>query len=127
MECWESLRDLMKMEMSDQALEMVARRFAVLAEPMRLRILRALMDGERNVGSLVEATGGQQANVSRHLQTLAQAGFVGRRREGLQIFYSIADEDVFRLCNIVCGGLEKHLNDQAGVMTRPTANLIGKD
>ena len=108
----------MKKEFSDQALEMVARRFAVLGEPMRLRILRALLEGERNVSALVRATGGQQANISRHLQTLANAGFVSRRRNGLQIYYAIADEDVVRLCDIMCGGLERHLNDQAGAISR---------
>ncbi len=106
----------MKGVLSEEALELVARRFAVLGEPMRLRLLHALMDGERNVTSLVEATGGQQANVSRHLQTLAQAGFVRRRRSGLQVYYSIADPDVFRLCDIVCGGLEKHLSTQVRAM-----------
>ncbi|TVR52000.1 MAG: ArsR family transcriptional regulator [Puniceicoccaceae bacterium] len=103
----------MKRDLNDEALELVARRFAVLGEPMRLRLLHSLLDGEKNVTALVEATGGQQANISRHLQTLATAGFVKRRREGLQAFYAIADRDVFRLCDIVCGGLEKHLQAQA--------------
>ena len=60
--------------LGEEALRQVARRFAVLGEPMRLRILQALMDGERPVNALVEATGGTQTNVSRHLQTLASAG-----------------------------------------------------
>ncbi|MCC5807294.1 MAG: winged helix-turn-helix transcriptional regulator [Opitutales bacterium] len=106
----------MKGSLSEEALELVARRFSVLGEPMRLRLLHALMEGERNVTALVEATGGQQANVSRHLQTLAQAGFVRRRRAGLQAYYSIADPDVFQLCDIVCGGIEKHLSSQARAM-----------
>lgn len=106
----------MRGALGEEALELVARRFAVLGEPMRLRLLHALMEGERNVTSLVEVTGGQQANVSRHLQTLAQAGFVRRRRSGLQAYYSISDPEVFRLCDIVCGGIEKHLNRQAEMM-----------
>lgn len=90
-----------------KALEQIARRFGVLSEPMRLRLLQALFDGEKNVSDLVEATGGTQANVSRHLQTLLQAQIVSRRKQGLQAFYSIADPSIFKLCELVCGSLEK--------------------
>ena len=62
--------------MSPDALALIARRFAVLAEPMRLRLLHALFEGERSVNDLVAETGGTQANVSRHLQTLAHANLV---------------------------------------------------
>lgn len=104
-----------KAPMSDEALELVARRFAVLAEPMRLRLIQALFDGEKPVNALVEATGGTQANVSRHLQHLTQAGVLARRKEGLQVFYRIADPSIYRLCELVCGSLEKQLAKQAGV------------
>lgn len=100
--------------LSDHALELVARRFAVLAEPMRLRLLQALFDGERNVTALVEEVGGTQANVSRHLQTLTHAHIVSRRKEGLQVFYAIADPTIYTLCELVCGSLEKQLAKQAG-------------
>ena len=91
----------------DAVLEMVARRFAVLAEPMSLQLLRALIDGEKPVNALVEATEGTQANVSRHLQTLTDAQILGRRKEGLQVFYRIVDPTIFKLCDLVCGSLEK--------------------
>lgn len=94
--------------MPDEALALVARRFAVLAEPMRLRLLQALMNGERSVGALAEAAGGTQANVSRHLQTLAEAGLVSRRKEGLQVFYAVADPSIFELCALVCGSVGQH-------------------
>ena len=97
----------------DGALELVARRFAVLAEPMRLRLIQALFDGEKNVTELVEATGGTQANISRHLQTLTGAHILSRRKEGLQVFYKISDPTIPRLCELVCGSLEKSLNRQA--------------
>jgi len=100
--------------LNEDALQQVARRFAVLGEPMRLRILQALMGGELAVNALVEATGGTQTNVSRHLQTLAAAGLVSRRREGAQIFYSVADPSIFELCELVCGGIRKSLAAQAG-------------
>jgi ArsR family transcriptional regulator len=101
--------------LNDEALELVARRFAVLSEPLRLKLIHALFDGEKSVNTLVAATGGTQANVSRHLQTLTQAHILGRRKEGLQVFYSIADPTIFRLCELVCGSLEKQLAKQAGV------------
>jgi ArsR family transcriptional regulator len=102
-----------KNPLTDDALELVARRFAVLAEPMRLRLIQALFDGEKSVNALVEATEGTQANISRHLQTLTQAHILGRRKEGLQVFYSIADPSIFKLCELVCGSLEKSLTKQA--------------
>lgn len=102
-----------KAPLSDDALELVARRFAVLSEPMRLRLIQALFDGERSVGELVAVTGGTQGNISRHLQTLTQAHVLARRKEGLQVYYSIADPSIFRLCELVCGSLEKSLSRQA--------------
>jgi DNA-binding transcriptional ArsR family regulator len=87
-------------------LVLVAERLRALAEPARLRILNELRRGERTVTELVEATGLGQANVSKHLQLLLAAGFVGRRKDGLYTRYRIADEDVFRICEIMCGRLE---------------------
>ena len=102
--------------LSPAALALIARRFAVLAEPMRLRLLHALFHGEKSVGQLVALTGGTQANVSRHLQTLAQAQLLARRKAGLQVFYTIADTSIFQLCELVCGSLEKSLARNARVM-----------
>ena len=102
--------------LSPEALQLVARRFAVLAEPMRLRLLQSLIDGEKNVHTLVGLTGGTQANVSRHLQTLTTAHLLRRRKEGLQVFYAIADPTIFRLCELVCGSLEKEQRAAAGVL-----------
>jgi ArsR family transcriptional regulator len=104
--------------MSPEALDLVARRFAVLAEPMRLRLLQALFDGEKNVNALVALTGGTQANISRHLQTLTEGRLLRRRKEGLQVFYAIADPTIFKLCELVCGSLEKELSAMAGVFRR---------
>lgn len=103
--------------LSDEALELIARRFAVLSEPLRLKLVHALFEGEKSVNTLVAVTGGTQANVSRHLQTLTQAHILGRRKEGLQVFYSIADPTIFKLCDLVCGSLEKQLAKQAGVFS----------
>ncbi len=102
-----------------EALELIAARFRVLGEPMRLRLLIALEPGERNVSDLVAATGATQANVSRHLQTLADAGIVGRRKEGLNVFYRIIDPGIFDLCEGVCGSLQKRLDAQARAFGLP--------
>ena len=104
--------------LSPDALALIARRFAVLAEPMRLQLLHALFAGEKSVNELTALTGGTQANVSRHLQTLAQAHLLARRKEGLQVFYAISDPSIFQLCELVCGSLEKSLTKQAGVFSR---------
>ena len=103
--------------LNDHALEIVARRFAVLAEPMRLRLIQALFGGEKNVGELVRAIEGTQANVSRHLQTLEAAHILARRKEGLQVYYRISDPTIPRLCQLVCGSLEKSLTRQAAHFT----------
>lgn len=85
-------------------LRTIAARFKVLAEPARLQVLNALnRKGPLHVTALVEATGLSQANLSRHLQTLHTQGFVRRRREGLFVYYEVADEHVFKLCELVCG------------------------
>jgi DNA-binding transcriptional ArsR family regulator len=104
--------------LSEEALALIARRFALLAEPMRLRLLHALFDGEQPVNALVELSGGTQANVSRHLQTLTEGGLLSRRKEGLQVFYAIADPSIFQLCELVCGSLEKQHTQKAEVFAR---------
>lgn len=100
-------------ELSDQALTLVARRFKALGEPMRLRLIMALREGEEHVGRLVQVTGANQSNVSRHLQYLTDAGILRRRKLGLHVYYSIADARVFDLCEVVCGSLQQRLHDQA--------------
>lgn len=101
--------------LSDEALVMIAHRFAVLSEPLRLKLVHALFGGEKSVNALVQLTGGTQANVSRHLQTLTHAHFLRRRKDGLQVFYAIADPTIFKLCELVCGSLEKQIAKDADV------------
>lgn len=88
--------------LSERTLDLVAKRFRMLGEPYRLRILQQLQSGEKTVGELVEALDGNQPNVSKHLQLLHDGGLVARRREGNSIFYAISDPLVFRLCDLVC-------------------------
>ena len=95
------------------ALELVAARFRMLGEPMRLRLLNELRGGEKTVTALVEATGAGQANVSKHLSLLTDAGMVGRRKEAMNAYYFITDESLFELCDLVCGRLQKEFAEKA--------------
>ena len=92
----------MHAEMSDKMMDLVARRFRMLGEPFRLRLLQQLQTGEKTVNELVAALDGNQPNVSKHLTLLYESGLVGRRREGTSVIYSISDPIVFKLCDLVC-------------------------
>jgi len=93
----------------DDLVELIARRFRVLGEPMRIKLLDRLRGGEASVRELVDTTGATQQNVSKHLGVLHRAGIVSRRKEGNFSRYAIADEGMFALCEDVCGSLESQL------------------
>ncbi|MFO0950456.1 MAG: metalloregulator ArsR/SmtB family transcription factor [Isosphaeraceae bacterium] len=95
----------MPITIPDEFLERVAEKFRMLGDPTRLLILRTLLGGERNVGSVVLETGQNQANVSKHLKMLTEAGLVRRRKEGLQVFYAVNDPLIGKLCELVCGSV----------------------
>ena|SRR5579871_4620124 len=105
--------------MTEATLELVARRFRILGEPFRLRILQHLEQGECTVGELVELLDGNQPNVSKHLQLLYDAGLVTRRREGNSILYSIGDPLVFKLCRMVCQSEADKTRRDLKELTRP--------
>ena len=94
-----------------QLVELIAERFRILGEPMRIRLLDALREGEATVQDLEEATGASQQNVSKHLGVLLRAGIVARRKQGNFSVYSIADEAIFSLCEEVCGGLHRQVSE----------------
>jgi DNA-binding transcriptional ArsR family regulator len=87
--------------------ELVAERFRALGEPLRIRLVEQLMEGEASVRELVSATGAGQQNVSKHLGVLLHAGVVGRRKQGTLVFYRIIDDVVYSLCEQVCASLER--------------------
>lgn len=91
----------------------VAEYFSILGEPMRLKILNVLRDGEKCVQDLVEATETSQANVSKHLKVMLQAGILTRRSEGTLAYYRVEDELIFELCNLVCDRLATRIEQQA--------------
>lgn len=100
-------------DLPPEALEHVAEYFQALAEPTRLRILNLLRGGEQSVGELAEKCGYSAANVSRHLATLTKQGFVAREARGTSVYYRIADESVYSLCDLVCGNIGRQVKRRA--------------
>jgi DNA-binding transcriptional ArsR family regulator len=100
----------------DDLVELIARRFRAIGEPMRIKLLDRLRDGEATVGELTDATGASQQNVSKHLALLAEVGIVARRKDGTHVHYRIADEGVFRLCEDVCGSIQEQLVSLSGLV-----------
>lgn len=92
-----------------EALDHVASYFQALSEPTRLQILNLLRTGERNVGEIAQACGYTSANISRHLALLMQHGFVRREGRGTAVYYRIADDSVYALCDLVCGTIARRL------------------
>lgn len=99
-----------EMKLTPEVLALIAERFKVLAEPARLQLLNCLRRGELSVTEIVEKSGLGQANVSKHLRLLHSLGFVHRRKEGLFVYYGLADQQVFKLCDIVCGQIAAELS-----------------
>jgi DNA-binding transcriptional ArsR family regulator len=89
--------------------ELIAQRFRVIGEPMRIRLLDALRDGPLTINELTETLGASQQNVSKHVGMLAQAGIIAREKDGTKVRCSIADETIFELCELVCGGLRQQV------------------
>ena len=96
-----------------EALYEVAAYFQTLSEPTRLQILNHLRDGERNVGELAQLCGYTAANVSRHLAMLTKHGMVTRETRGTSVYYRVADEQIYALCDLVCGAVARQLQKSA--------------
>ena len=93
----------------DDLVELIARRFRVIGEPMRIRVLDRLREEEATVSDLAEVLDASQQNISKHLAVLADVGIVGRRKAGNHVYYRIVDESVFALCDQVCGAVQQQL------------------
>jgi ArsR family transcriptional regulator len=107
-----------KKPLKEAQLQAVAELFAALSERSRLRVLQALQQGPLSVGELVEDTGMKQANVSKQLGLLLNAGVIARRQEGNRAIYSIAMPLVLDLCELVCRGVAKQAADRATALKR---------
>jgi ArsR family transcriptional regulator len=95
---------------SEELLGRIADVLKAMADPTRLKILHSLHNGERCVSDILGSVGGSQANVSKHLSVLKRAGLVDCRRDGLNVFYRIADDSVFTICRNVCDSLEDRID-----------------
>jgi DNA-binding transcriptional ArsR family regulator len=93
----------------DELVELIAQRFRVIGEPMRIRILDSLRDRALTINELSETLDASQQNISKHVNLLAQAGIVAREKDGNRVRCSIADDSIFELCELVCGGLRKQV------------------
>jgi ArsR family transcriptional regulator len=113
---------MMSQAIPDDLLELMAEKFQMLADPTRLAILRALMEGEKSVGQVVAETARGQANVSKHLKLLSDAGLVCRRKEGLQVYYRLDDPLVEQLCALVCSTIrdevERNISKQRALLRK---------
>ena len=102
--------------MSPALLKELAERFKALGEPARLQLLAELRGGERSVSELAASTGLGQANVSKHLQQLCAAGFLSRRKEGTFAYYALADDEVFGLCDAMCGRVDAEQRERRAAL-----------
>jgi DNA-binding transcriptional ArsR family regulator len=101
----------------DPLVELIAERFRVIGEPMRIKLLDRLRDGPATVQELTEAAGATQPNASKHLNVLHRAGILVREKQGVYVCYAIADESVFAMCELVCGGLRRQLDALDSTLT----------
>jgi ArsR family transcriptional regulator len=107
--------------LSPELAELIARRFAVLSEPVRVRLLDAMhAAGEASVGELAATLGASHANVSKHLQLMLGERMVARRREGPWAYYRVADPSLIALCEAVCAGVRQSLAELSAIVDAPT-------
>ena len=91
--------------------ELAAELFAVLATPMRLRVLSALCEREKSVGELLAEIDTTQPNLSQHLAVLYRTGVLAKRKEGTQVIYRVQSEKAVALCRSVCTQIAIELDE----------------
>ncbi len=84
-----------------------------LASPKRLEIINGLKDGEKTVGELVEILGVPKANVSQHLAVMRLKGILKSRREGVSIYYRIANPKVVQACSLMREVLTEQMKERS--------------
>ncbi|MDX2043032.1 MAG: metalloregulator ArsR/SmtB family transcription factor [Acidobacteriota bacterium] len=115
-----------RQSLSLEALQLVAARFKVLSDPMRLRILQLLQDGEASVTMITASVESTQPNVSKHLKIMQEAGLVARRQDGNTVYYSISDPTVFDLCEVVCSSLQERFSAHASAFAFQPVRTISR-
>jgi ArsR family transcriptional regulator len=101
-----------EIQIPDAFFDRVASKLRMLGDPTRLAILRTIMTSEKSVGAIVAETSGNQANVSKHLKMLMNAGLVRRRKAGLQVFYVVSDPLIEQLCRLVCNTIIEEVQSE---------------
>lgn len=110
---------------ADAVVAAVADLFALLSTPVRLKIIRALCDGEKNVSQLLADVQTTQPNMSQHLSTLYRAGVLGRRRDGTQIHYRLESQRVATLCRAVCDQISMEMNPEVKLPAEERLTPLG--
>ena len=105
-------------EMNQKILEGQSSILKALGQPTRLQILELLNNGERCVCEIFPAIHQEQANVSKHLSILKQAGILESRKDGLRILYRIKAPEILNLLTGVSKLLKAQANEQHRLMTR---------
>jgi DNA-binding transcriptional ArsR family regulator len=118
--------DLDNEEMAE-VFEQVSNYFFLLSEPTRLKILHALCNGERPVGTIVKELGATQANVSRQLNMLYRARILGRRKDGAQVFYRIDDQNTIEMCRTVCAHMADKVKKSRRIDQATIENFMAAD
>ena len=103
-------------------LKLIASKLKLLAQENRLRLLNELRSGEKTVTELIAATGGTQANISKHLGVMRGSNIVKCRREGLNVFYSISDKSVYKLCDLMCNEFRREMENSIASRKSTAAN-----
>ena len=103
-------------------LKLIASKLKLLAQENRLRLLNELRSGEKTVTELIAATSGTQANISKHLGVMRGSNIVKCRREGLNVFYSISDKSVYKLCDLMCNEFRREMENSIASRKSPAAN-----
>ena len=102
--------------LSEEIMVLIAERFKVLGEPVRLRILHFIGEGEKTVNEIAAGTGTSQPNVSKHLRVMQESGLLKRRQEKNFNYYSVADVSIFEMCDTVCNSLRDRLETQSKLL-----------
>jgi len=102
--------------LSDELMVLIAERFKVLGEPVRLRILHFIGESEKTVNEIAAGTGASQPNVSKHLKVMQESGLLKRRQEKNFNYYSVADASIFEMCDTVCNSLRDRLETQSKLL-----------
>jgi len=113
--------------LSAAAVDLVTARFRILGEPVRVRLLEALQEGEKSVSALAAEVRTSRANVSKHLRLMQSAGVVGRRPVGNVVFYFIADASVLDLCSAVCASIGERLLRDAKIAAELNREVADRD